>query len=272
VLNGINIGSIEDINGNTLDIDNILAVDSVDRLCTIVASHDGDLLVYRLFIDEEADKVTKAVLLWEAKDFWEEGEQIPAKLSTVLYKELENVVKLYIATGKVPMIILRVDEQTELQQETPLDCVINNRIIPQNRVYIDDIISGRLKTQQVQYTYRLYNKYATTTQLAPLTNKIQVIDNSRSKETGNAENTETSLGFKLVIKKDKYWDYFNRIQVYRLSYIKPGEPAEVNLIYDDKLPNGNLIINDVGIEPLQTLTIEEFAAMSGLILVPQVIE
>jgi hypothetical protein len=53
-----------------------------------------------------------------------------------------------------------------------------------------------------------------------------------------------------------------------LSYIKQGEPAEVSLIYDDKRPNGSLIVNDVGIEPLQTLTIEEFAAMSGLILVP----
>ena len=161
------------------------------------------------------------------------------------------------------------------QNYNNIDCVINNRIVPENRVYIDEVISGRLKTQQVQYTYRLYNKYANTTQLAPLTNKIQVIDGSRSKENGNAEDTETSLGFKLVIKKDDYWDYFKRIQVYRLSYIKPGEPAEVSLIYDDKLPGGvedKLIINDVGIEPLQTLTIEEFAAMSGLILVPQVVE
>jgi hypothetical protein len=55
----------------------------------------------------------------------------------------------------------------------------------------------------------LYNKYANTTQLAPLTNKIQVIDGSRSKENGNAEDTETSLGFKLIIKEDdKYWNYF----------------------------------------------------------------
>ena len=269
VLNGIYAGSI-DIEGN---IGDILAVDSVDRLCTIVTNNHNSLQVYRVFINEEGGTVGNTTPLWESEDFWEDGEEVPSKLSTVLYKELENVIKLYIATGKTPLIVLRVDEETNLQWHTPIDCVINNRIVPENRVYIDEVISGRLKTQQVQYTYRLYNKYANTTQLAPLTNKIQVIDGSRSKENGNAEDTETSLGFKLIIKKDdKYWDYFQYIQVYRLSYIKQGEPAEVSLIYDDKRPNGSLIVNDVGIEPLQTLTIEEFAAMSGLILVPQVVE
>jgi len=121
----------------------------------------------------------------------------------------------------------------------------------------------------------LYNKYTNTTQLAPLTNKIQVIDPSRSKENGNAEDTETSIGFTLKIENEDYWKYFKRIQVYRLSYIKPGEQAEVSLIYDDELPkseNKDFILNDIGIEPLQTLTIEEFGAMSGLILVPQVVE
>lgn len=266
VLNGIYAGSVG-IEGD------ILAVDSVDRLCTIVTKYNKGISVYRIFINEENNSVSPAELLWQADNIWDDANNIPDKLSTVLYKELENVIKLYIATGETPLIILRVDKETNLQQGTPVDCVINNRIVPENRVYIDEVISGRLKTQQVQYTYRLYNKYANTTQLAPLTNKIQVIDGSRSKENGNAEDTETSLGFKLIIKEDdKYWNYFQYIQVYRLSYIKQGEPAEVSLIYDDKRPNGSLIVNDVGIEPLQTLTIEEFAAMSGLILVPQVVE
>jgi hypothetical protein len=31
-------------------------------------------------------------------------------------------------------------------------------------------------------------------------------------------------------------------------------------------------LNDVGIEPLQELSIEEFSSLAGLLLVPQVIE
>jgi hypothetical protein len=68
----------------------------------------------------------------------------------------------------------------------------------------------------VQYTYRFYNKYGNTTQLAPLTNKIQVIDPSRAKEIGNAENTETSIGFTLAINIEGYTSSFTGLQVYRL--------------------------------------------------------
>jgi len=106
-----------------------------------------------------------------------------------------------------------------------------------------------------------------------LTNKIQVIDPSRSKEIGNAENTETSLGFILSIDTSDYKDRFDRLQVYRLQYIKAGEDAEVSLIYDGELKNvDKFVFNDVGIDPIQSLTIEEFSAMSGIIVIPQVIE
>jgi len=46
------------------------------------------------------------------------------------------------------------------------------------------------------------------------------------------------------------------------------------LIYDGKIKSngyGKFVLHDVGIEPLQTLTIEEFASLSGLILIPQTI-
>jgi hypothetical protein len=65
------------------------------------------------------------------------------------------------------------------------------------------------------------------------------------------------------------------MQVFRLSFIKPNEDSEIALIYDDKIKgteNTPFVLNDVGIEPLQVLTIEEFAAMSGLILKPRSIE
>ena len=260
--------------------DDILSVKCVDRLCIIVTKNgDGDLNVYRTHIDEINNRIEDIELLWKSLGFW--NGDAPKQVSTVLYKELENVIKLYIATGKVPVIVLRVDEEGEntlrKQQDngewiyTDVDYLINNRIIPRKRVFISNKISGRLKTSQVQYTYRYYNKYANTTQLAPLTNKIQIIDPSRSKEIGNAEDTETSVGLTITINTKDYSGVYERLQVYRLSYIVPGQDAEIALIYDGKF-NDNFILNDVGIDPLQILTIEEFAAMSGVMLIPQVIE
>jgi hypothetical protein len=78
-------------------------------------------------------------------------------------------------------------------------------------VYIDRTVDGSLKTSQVQYTYRYYNKFGITTQLAPLTNKIQVIDPNRSKETGNAQDTQTSIGFSLTIKHRDEYARFDRL-------------------------------------------------------------
>lgn len=267
-----------DLSSLSLNVPNqrIIAVCSVDQIAIVVSTNGSDLYVWKFTVNEETNTVSTPIKkVWFATGVW--SNNAPNKISAVLYKELENVIKLYIATGKNPIISLRVDDDSDNHYITngtpvPMDSLINNRQIPNKRVVIEDVISGRLTTQQVQYTYRYYNKYGNTTQLAPLTNKIQVIDPSRAKEFGNAENTETSVGLSLSIDSSNYTSY-ERIQVYRLSYITPGHDAEVALIYDGNL-NGQqtFTLNDIGIDPLQKLSMEEFAAMSGLLLIPQVIE
>lgn len=274
--------------GWQIEIGRILSVQSIEDLAIIVTTKpdsgdEGDgIYVYKFIMDEVNNTPkTQIKLVWKCDNIWPDGA--PDKISTVLYQELENVTKLYIATGRHPIISLRVDDQSEdkyydsvADEYTPVDKLINNREVPTKRIYIKDIISGRLITSQVQYTYRCYNKYGNTTQLAPLTNKIQVIDPSRTKETGNAENTETSIGFTLNIDITDYKKpNYERIQVFRLSYITPGQDAEVALIYDGEIKEvvtNTFELNDVGLDPLQKYSMEEFAAMSGLILIPQVIE
>lgn len=254
----------------------LLAVDSVDNIGVIVyKTTDDRIVVNRFILDPETettfDSIYNSQIWWESK----EGDAKDIKsASTVLYRELDNVIKLYIATGVYPIITLRVDDINGAYGEQSINYVINNRIFPTNRVYINAIIGGKLKTSQVQYTYRLYNKHGITTQLAPLTNKIQVIDSNRNKEQGNAEDTETSIGFNIKIKIPQDLQRYGRIQIYRLSYIRPNEDAEVALIYDDsiKTSDGYFQFNDVGLDPLQSLTMEEFASLSGLLIIPKVIE
>jgi hypothetical protein len=61
-----------------------------------------------------------------------------------------------------------------------------------------------------------------------------------------------------------------------LSYIIPGQDATVDLIYDDKFKLGEnsstLVFSDVGTDPLQTYTIEEFSQLDSIIIIPSVIE
>ena len=259
----------------------IIATESVDGLSIVITTNGSDLHVYKFYIDESNSINTSNNIkeIWRCPNVW--NNDAPDKISVVLYRELENVIKLYIATGNDPIITLRVDDQSEDKYYNNgtwvnKDSLINNRRIPNKRVYIEDIISGRLITSQVQYTYRYYNKYGNTTQLAPLTNKLQIIDPSRSKETGNAENTTTSVGLKISIDTIDYASDYERLQVFRLSYITPMKDAEIALIYDGKIKqegeSNKFILNDVGIEPLREYSMDEFSAMSGVILIPKVIE
>lgn len=253
-----------------------LGSDSIGDIAVVITKYNNELRVYRAKINNNPvgqDTYTSGFTLW-----WYCDIQNVEAVSTVAYQELEGVIKLYIATGVYPIIEIRIDDNTgPYSGKQEVDHFINNRILPVYPVYIENKIDGSLKTSQVQYTYRYYNKFGTTTQLAPLTNKIQVIDSNRAKETGNAQDTTTSVGFTLKIRHTNDYSAYNRLQIYRLSYIVPGEDANVALIYDGDVDTKTLGVtsfsfNDVGTTPLQELTMQEFAAMSGMVIIPKVIE
>ena len=254
----------------------IIYAGSIERIVVVITNTIGenDINVYRFILNEETNEVESFINMWHADNVWKNAT--PDQISAVLYKELDNVTKIYIATGEHPIISFRIDDDNiENLKNATIDDLINNRILPQSRVRIKNVISGRLLTSQVQYTYRFYNKYGNTTQLAPLTNKIQVIDPSRSKEIGNAQNTETSIGFTLGINIGEYKNKFTGLQIYRLQYITPNQDAEVSLIYDGNIKSDDaddFVLHDVGIQPIQQMSMEEFAAMSGIILIPKALE
>lgn len=209
------------------------------------------------------------------------------RFSTVFNNEISNIYKLYIADGVNKPIVLFIDYDGETSQNKYYENLINdymlssNTILPKNKVKIINKITGKLKTSQIQYTYRFYKKYGITSKLAPLTNKIQVINEDKSSETGNAEDTYTSIGFQIKIEADElntsYPYLFDKIQIYRISYIKPNANAEIAIIYDGDITEINneyqdIILNDFGIQSLQDISFEEFSSIQGIDIIPQSIE
>jgi hypothetical protein len=77
--------------------------------------------------------------------------------------------------------------------------LVSGKYFPSDKAIINGTISGRLKTQQVQYTYRFYKRFGIFSKIAPLTNKIHIINSNRDTEQGNAENTTTAIGMSLSI-------------------------------------------------------------------------
>lgn len=214
------------------------------------------------------------------------------KFSTVINKELDKVVKLYIADGVHSIMAMNIDNGDLFDEDGNVkpyyyggspnskqlteDDFANDKYFPKKQVVITEKISGTLHTGQVQYTYRFYDKYGVCSKLAPLTNKIQVIDASRQKEIGNAEDTQTTIGFQLSISvPQEVANVFDHLQIYRLHYAKPNTDANVSLIYDSKLLPGsdtNVKINDSGLDSVQDLSLQEFAALDSMDIVPQCIE
>ncbi len=246
----------------------ILAADSIDNYGIIITGYGNHWDVLKVKKNDDG-------ILEHEEDFilysWDNEKPLPNTFSIVLHKETDNVINLYISDGEHPVIQMNILEDPNVLFETDIDCLISGRLLPTDRLILEKT-SGRLKTQQVQYTYRFYRKYGATTKLAPLTNKFNVIDSNRNKEQGNAEDTRTSIGFKLILVPSSDWtNNYNRLQIYRISYIKPGEAPHVYLIHDDEF-SGNVEIVDKGDEELQELSLDEFSALDSQIIIPQSLE
>ena len=267
------------------EYDSILACDSIGNIGVVIAKHHDDnywdIVRYTKSEDPEQED--------EVKIIFTSDEEVPEdiqRFSLVLNKEKEGYLKAYIADGKHPIISINVLDEDWIINNTKynyyqnldsIDQLMSNRIFPNHKVHIVKQITGTLVTSQVQYFYRFYKKYGVVSSLSPLTNKIQVISKQRTKEIGNAENTETSTGFQLSISTGeadsiikKTFDY---VQVYRMQYITPGQNAKIYIIYDSVYDNNldQITIDDTG-SFISEISIEEFTSMYGQVIIPQVIE
>lgn len=251
--------------GEDLNYKKILAAKTIENIGVLITKqHDDTWNVYKI---ELRDNTLAHILIFKSTYTTDKDT-----FSIVLLKETQDVFKVYIADGIHEILTLDIN-RSYLNGYTEEDLALN-QVFPVEQVQIDQQVSGQLRTQQVQYTYRLYQKHGHFSKLAPVTRKIQVINNNRSAEVGNAQDTITNVGFRLKIDYSKYKKLFNKIQIFRLSYIIPGQNPQITLIADNKLEDADGIhyYTDQGNQSLKTYTMDEFAAISGVAYVPQVIE
>lgn len=242
-------------------------IDDINIL--IVETYENQWIVYRI---TDGDPITATKII-------NRGGQVTDKnkFSIVINKEVNGIIKLYIADGVHQIMTMNVNPEFDQYNLNITDAsmLVSNSYFPANKMYIINKISGRMPVGQVQYTYRFYKKYGIKSKLAPMTNKIQIVDSTRNKEEGNAEGTNSSIGLQLQAWCDeKCLRLFDRIQIFRIYYKHIDTDAEIELIYDDKLPEGqdNIRFNDIGQDALKTYTAEEFSVLDGQDIIPTCIE
>ena len=266
IVTPVPVGQSKDL-GISGNLKTILATASIGNIGAIILKKQDDTWdVYKVQLN--GDEI-EPNLLFSSKETTDKKQ-----FSVVINKEQENLIKLYIADGDNGIMQLFLQHPTITDLSTyyngkEIDDLISHKYFPTKKVVITGVIGGQLKTSQVQYTYRLYQKYGTFSKLAPLTNKIQIINNNRNTEEGNAEDTKTSIGLSLQITNNE--SIFDHIQVYRIQYVKAGQLPEINLIKDQKF-NGSVKIDDTGLDSLQQLSLDEFSALDGQDIIPTVIE
>lgn len=275
----INVNTYNKFNVNSTNGDYFYKIINSGDINILLFKESKDLCIYKLIKQSLQNTVTvTSELLFKIKDYFPDKAFSPVNynMSTLLHYEQDNVVILYIADGKHKIISINIEDSEYLNKlkdkdgYIDIDYIMQNNYFPNKKMEIVKTISGQLKTSQVQYTYRLYKKHCSCSTLAPLTNKIQIIDSYRNKEEGNAEDTTTSIGLRLHIPSQNAIQ-FDKVQIYRLQYIKANDNAKVQLIYDGSYSD-DFYFNDIGKKSLQDLTIEEFSSLNGLQIVPSVIE
>lgn len=253
------------------NVDRILATGSIGNVGVVIFRYKANTdpvqykwKVYRVVKNYNGLTPT---LLYESK-----STTTKDKFSIVLNKEQENIIKLYIADGDHGIMQLFVEGGTNPNYTD--DDLVSGKYFPSDKAIINGTVSGKLKTQQVQYTYRFYKRYGIFSKLAPLTNKIQIINSNRDTEQGNAENTTTTIGISLSIPlNNQIHNMFDHLQLIRVSYVVAGQVPEISIVKDVMLKPGDAFdIVDTGEDALQELSLDEFAALNTQTLIPKVIE
>ena len=201
------------------------------------------------------------------------------KPSLVTTWEDEDNVKVYIADGKNPLMSINIVEKNT---ETPTDIKYLTAFSPLvfKKPIFCGLISGKLKAGLVEYSYQFYTKHGHQSEISPSTRLIPL-------HTGNVDLSGNVSGYEMGTTTDKgvriqidmpdvdvqtIYGY-THVKVYRITYVENGMLPSIEVFYDQKLgTDDSIVVNDIGQQATELLSLEEYNSMSGIHIIPRVIE
>lgn len=271
-----------------INITSILAATSIRNIGVIITRNtDNTWSVYTFdnaigkddkCTSQDFSKITTFKPIFNSKEELDESYINGDKNSfdVVCRWEDDDNVKLYIADGVNPVMIINLkgDETTDKTSINSISSKPTVKLFPPKVV---EVISGKIKTGMVSYAYRMYSKYNQSSEISPATRMYPTVNNTKNRYRGSDYDKYTNCGFKIMIDVRSISEnvpQFDHIEIYRILYQVTGQVPTIELIGNVRINTGEQYIyyNDVGNAALSTLTLEEFNTMSGLHIIPQVIE
>lgn len=203
----------------------------------------------------------------------------PKNVSITFKYEGDDNIKLYVATGFNPIMVFNIAKLYSYNNTSFNTVQSYPKIIFQKPKFVK-YVDGTLKTSYVSYSYQIYSNHGVSTDISPACQSIPVINvpSDRTDVLGiktDQFDKKTNCGVQILIKPETDYSFLNRIKIYRISVQINGQLPTIEVIYDSAYEpnrNGDFFVNDTGQQALDTITIEEYNSMSGVHIIPKVIE
>ena len=205
----------------------------------------------------------------------DEGERYPDVFDIQLNYESENNIKLYLADSKHPIMVFNINRGDSLIYDDLNKCLSYPEAICKPPVF-EEYVPGKIEFGVVSYCYQLYNRYGIHTGASIQCQQIPIGNydfDSKYVKCGGKQGAQSNCGVKISIQiPGNYW-HLDYIKVFRIQYTQNGQMPIVSVIYDAKVnfneqDSTELIINDVGNDPIEHISVEELNSLQGVRIIP----
>lgn len=224
--------------------------------------------------DQDFNDIQKSILVVDAPLLpLGKGERYPDTFDIQLNYESENNIKLYLADSIHPIMVFNISNDFLYQE---LDkCLSYPEAVCKPPIF-EEYVPGKIEFGVVSYCYQLYNRYGIHTGASIQCQQIPIgnydFDN-RYVKCGGKQGAISNCGVKISIQIPRNYWHLDYIKVFRVQYTQNGQMPIVSVIYDAKVnfneqDSTELIINDVGNDPIENISVEELNSLQGVRIIP----
>lgn len=206
----------------------------------------------------------------------DKGDEYPDTFDIQLNYESENNIKLYLADSKHPIMVFNINRDDSLIYDDLNKCLSYPEAVCKPPVF-EEYVPGKIEFGVISYCYQLYNRYGIHTGASIQCQQIPIgnydFDNKYVK-CGGKQDAISNCGVKISIQiPSNYW-HLDYIKVFRVQYTQNGQMPIVSVIYDAKInfdkehDSSELVINDVGNDPIEHISVEELNSLQGVRIIP----
>lgn len=225
--------------------------------------------------DQDFNDIQKSSLVVNAPLLpLDEGQKYPDVFDIQLNYESENNIKLYLADSIHPIMVFNIGN--DFLYNDLNKCLSYPEAICKPPVF-EEYVPGKIEFGVVSYCYQLYNRYGIHTGSSIQCQQIPIGNydfDSKYVKCGGKYGAISNCGVKISIQiPSDYW-HLDYIKVFRVQYTQNGQMPIVSVIYDAKInfdeqhDYSELVINDVGNDPIEHISVEELNSLQGVRIIP----